>query len=240
MHFIDHIFILLLFVLQPVCGAFDARYYIARSRAGLPAERVRFYRQTALIEWVFLLVLIAVWLDFDRPVADLGLVTPGGAGFWAGTALCVGLVGFLLYYWRSAQTASAAQKTEYTNSLGDLVVFLPHTRTELRSFCGVSITAGIVEELVYRGFVIWYLAQYMPIWVAVGVSSAAFGIAHSYLGRSGMLRAGLAGLAFGVLYVVTGSIWLPIIAHALIDLLQGAALHEVLREDHDQPEPQLA
>lgn len=104
----------------------------------------------------------------------------------------------------------------------------------------MSITAGIVEEIVYRGFVLWYLAQVMPLWIAVVVSSVAFGLAHSYQGATGALRTGLIGLAFGTYFVVTGSIWLPIVAHALLDLLQGAAIHELLRKEDDALESQLA
>lgn len=240
MQFVDHVFILLLFVLQPIHGAFESRYYIAQVKAGQPAERARFYRQTALLEWVFFVFLIAAWFDFGRPIADLGFVMSKGPGFWSGVALCTALTGYLVYAWRTAKNASPTEKAKYAESFGDLVIFLPHTRRELHNFYGVSITAGIVEEIVYRGFVIWYLGQYMPIWGAVIASSVAFGLGHSYQGASGALRTGLIGLAFGALYVMTGSIWLPIVAHALADLLQGAAIHEILKKEDHHLEPQPA
>ena len=59
MGLLDHVFIVLLFLLQPIHGAYESRYYAARSRAGHPAERSRFYRQTALLEWVFFALLAA-------------------------------------------------------------------------------------------------------------------------------------------------------------------------------------
>jgi len=231
MQLVDHAFILLLFVLQPIHGAFEARYYIARAEAGQPAERVRFYRQTALVEWIILVLLVAAWYDFDRPIADLGFVMPGGPGFWSGVAFCIAVTAYLFYSWRRAKKASVVEKATYADSFGNLVNFLPHTRRELHNYYAVSLTAGIVEEVIYRGFVIWYLGQYMPLWGAVAVSSVAFGLAHSYQGANGAVRVSLVGLAFGALYVVSGSIWLPIIAHALLDVLQGAAIHEILRKD---------
>jgi hypothetical protein len=205
MQLVDHIFILLLFVVQPVYGVFESRRYDARAKAGWPVDRIRFYRQTALLEWTFLALL----------------------------------TGYLLYSWRWAKRASATDKAKQVESIGKVVQFLPHTIRELRSFVGVSITAGVVEEIVYRGFVLWYLAQFMPLWVAVAVSSVAFGLAHGYQGANGALRCGLLGLAFGIFYVVTGSIWLPIVAHALLDVLQGATIYEILRKDDDALEPQL-
>jgi len=240
MELVDHVFIVLLFVLQPIHGAFESRYYTARARAGHPVERSRFYRQTIWVEWVFLALLVAAWLDFGRPMADLGFVMSWGPGFWSGVAFCLGLTGYLLYSWRSVKNAGSARRAELAESLGKVIEFVPHTKLELRDFYLVSITAGIVEETFYRGFVIWYLGQFMPVWSAVVISSAAFGLGHSYQGAGGTLRAGLVGLALATLYVVTGSIWLPIVAHVLLDVLQGALLQELLGKDGEQPKPQPA
>ena len=107
--------------------------------------------------------------------------------------------------------------------------FLPRTRRHLSHFAGLSVTAGIVEEIVYRGFMIWLLGNFVPLWAAVIISSVFFGLGHSYQGLEGALRTGAAGLVFAVLYVVSGSIWLPIIGHALIDILQGRLVFELLR-----------
>ena len=83
---------------------------------------------------------------------------------------------------------------------------------------------------MFRGFVLWYLTLVMPVWGAILVSSIAFGLGHSYQGASGILRTGLAGIAFGVLFVISGSIWLPIVAHALLDWMQGRQIREIYRD----------
>lgn len=239
MQYVDHVLIFLLFVAQPVQGALESRYYQNQAEAGEPLPRVRFYRQTAVLEWLFLMLLLAAWLDFGRPLADLGFVLSAGPGFWACAAICIAMTAYLVYAWRGAMTADREDKNRYAKSFGDLVHFMPQTKRELNNFYVVSITAGIVEEIVYRGFVIWYLGQYLPAWGAVVVSSVAFGLGHSYQGAGGAVRVSLIGLAFGTLYVVTGSIWLPIIAHILLDVLQGATVHEILRKDREDfvPEP---
>jgi membrane protease YdiL (CAAX protease family) len=225
---VDHVFILLLFIVLPLHGVFETRRYDAQESAGQPFNRIRFYRHTAIMEWAYLAALAGAWFAYGRPLADLGFVKPGGAGFWVGLAVLALFTGVLLFSWRGAQKSSADDKAKQRESLGKLVRYLPHNGRELRGFIGVSLTAGIVEEIVYRGFVLWYLGQIMPLWAAVAVSSFAFGLAHSYQGANGAMRCGLTGLAFGIFYVVTGSIWLPIIAHVLLDVLQGAALREIL------------
>jgi len=237
---VDHIFILALFLALPLYGLFETRGYEARARAGEPFDRIRFYRHTAIMEWAILAAVTAAWFFFGRPFGDLGLTKPAGVGFHAGAAVLLLVIGQLLYSWRCAKRASAPEKAKQLESIGEIVQFVPHTRCEFRSFVYVSITAGIVEEIVYRGFVLWYLSLFMPVWLALAVSSIGFGLAHSYQGVKGAVRCGLVGLAFGILYVVTGSIWLPIIGHALLDVLQGAAIREFLRKDGEALEPQPA
>lgn len=239
MPYVDHIFILLLFVVQPIYGAFSYRRYVARIKAGKPANRPRAYIQTSVLEWAFLAALAVAWFTFGRPIADLGIVAPGGVGFWGGAAVLALFSGYLLYAWHRAKHLSDDEKAKQIQLLGDLVHVLPQNRRDLRHFIAVSMTAGVVEEIVYRGFVLWYLALFMPLWAAVIVSSVAFGFGHSYQGAMGGLRCGLIGLAFAVFYIVTGSIWLPIIGHATLDILQGLSIHEILRKNGNAAAPAL-
>ena len=239
MYFVDHVLIFLLFVVQPIHGAIEARRIEALTNAGESFDRIRFYWHTAVLEYTFLAMLVAAWFALRRPATELGFVAPGGQPFWIGTAVLALAMAILLYIWQSARKASDEEKARQAESFSDVAQYVPHTPRELNRFYGLSVTAGVVEEIVYRGFVLWYLAQFMPLWVAVVVSSVAFGFAHSYQGAPGAIRAGLTGLAFGIYYVATGSIWLPIIAHILLDVLQGATAYEILRRDDERLDPQL-
>ena len=124
-----------------------------------------------------------------------------------------------------------AEKAEQTEKLGSLVYILPRDRRDFRSFVGISFTAGIVEEFLYRGFAFWYLFHFMPVWAAIVVSSFAFGLGHSYQGAGGVVRVTLVGVAFGLFYLLTGSIWLTMLAHVILDVMQGLSCLEVLGED---------
>lgn len=230
MAIVDHLMIFLLFVVQPVHGAWAWARYMARIRAGEPPDRLRQYRATYFLEWTAFAVLAIAWLSLGRPPAALGIVLPSGTGFWLGIALLVAATGYLAWTWRQARRSSSEDRAKFVDSLGDLRHFLPHTRREFRSIVGLSITAGIVEEIIYRGFVFWYLAPFMPMWAVVLVSAVAFGLGHSYQGIAGIGRVTLIGIAFGAYYLLTGSIWLPIVAHIVLDILQCAALYECLRD----------
>jgi membrane protease YdiL (CAAX protease family) len=62
------------------------------------------------------------------------------------------------------------------------------------------------------------------VWWLVAASALLFGLMHSAQGAWGMAGAGLAGLLFGVLFVATGSLLLPVVAHWVADVAQVAAL----------------
>ena len=115
--------------------------------------------------------------------------------------------------------------------------FVPRTREELKSFWRLSVTAGVTEEIIFRGFLIWYLLHFMPLWLAVVISSLVFGLCHSYQGLGGGIKTGLVGLAFALLYVLTGSIWVPIFGHIAWDMLQGQLIFDLQQmKQKDQEE----
>lgn len=95
-------------------------------------------------------------------------------------------------------------------------------------FRRLSLTAGICEEIVYRGYLIWYLAAFVGAWPAAVLAGFAFGAVHIYQGPAGVVRTGIVGLGAGVLYVGTGSLLWPMILHAAIDLQGGALAQRAL------------
>lgn len=239
MALVDHLAIVVLFLIQPIYGAIAYKRHVARVEAGAPPERVKQYRITMLVEWLALAALMIVWVTLGRPVAALGLVWPGGTGFYLGLLLLVAMTAYLVLARRSASAATPAERAKFAASLGSLRHFMPHDRRSYTNFFWLSITAGIVEEILYRGFVFWYLGHLLPVWAVVLVSALVFGVGHSYQGVNGIFRVTLIGIVFGGYYLLTGSIWLPIIAHAVLDILQGAVLLEYLR-DRGESSPSTA
>lgn len=106
---------------------------------------------------------------------------------------------------------------------------MPVTRRDRLLFVAVSLTAGICEEIVFRGFLIHVVyGASGSIVLALVLSSGVFGVAHAYQQPSGAARAALLGLILALPLVATGSIIPSIIAHAAIDLLSGLWLSRYL------------
>ena len=60
----------------------------------------------------------------------------------------------------------------------------------------MCVTAGICEELLFRGFLTWYLAHHVGLPVAAAAQVVIFGVAHLYQGFGGIVKTGFAGAFF--------------------------------------------
>ena len=136
--------------------------------------------------------LLSLRGDLDETRVEQGIDVPVQAG-----QVFAAMTGYLVFAWRKAAAATPAERAKIRASLGSLRYFMPQDRRTYATFFRLSITAGIVEEALYRGFVFWYLGQFMPAWAAVVVSALAFGAGHSYQGVSGMIRVTAAACVTG-------------------------------------------
>ena len=106
---------------------------------------------------------------------------------------------------------------------------IPVTHTEKLLYVGVSLSAGICEELVFRGFLVATLTVATgSASMAVIMSAVVFGIAHAHQDAAGAMRAGLLALLLTIPVLMTGSLYPGIAAHAAIDLLAGLSLSKWL------------
>lgn len=104
-------------------------------------------------------------------------------------------------------------------ALGDIRALLPRTRGELPYGAGLSLVAGLTEELLFRlGLPALAFAVTENAWVAFLGAAAMFGLLHAYQGAVGVIASTLTGLVLLALFLVTGSLVLPIVLHVLFDL----------------------
>ena len=225
---LDHALVVLLLVVAPAWGAREYRWLVREIRAGNAAARLREYKATVLLQWGLSAALLCWWWYAGRSVALLGMALPSGARSAVGLVVTALLLGFLLMQWRAITRLQGEGLDRLRRQVASVADLMPHTEQEYRWFRVVSVTAGICEELVFRGFMIWYLAHWMPVWPAAVVGAVAFGLAHWYQGTAGVLKTGATGLIMGLLYVASGSILWPAIVHAAVDLQGGAAGRKVL------------
>lgn len=90
------------------------------------------------------------------------------------------------------------------------------------TFFRVAITAAIVEELSFRGFVMGNL-RFFGDGFAIAVSSIVFALLHGNMVQAPFAL--MAGFALGYLSVKTGTLWTGVIIHALNNSLSVAVYY---------------
>jgi len=178
--------------------------------------RVRFFQRFLLVWWTTAaVVLLSLFLDDAHP-RTLGLRKLHGASPWLLLLAC--LFFLLLPIWRVR--SPGPYRDAVLAQLAHAKALLPGTREERWYFAAVSITAGICEELVFRGLLPAYFDKLLPGFPLVGAAASVlgFGLAHLYQGARGVLLASLLGLALFCISMATGSIASAMILHAVNDL----------------------
>jgi len=199
--------------------------------AGRPGARTRHYGGIGIAEWVFAAAILATWAHFHRPPDRLGLAVPAGVRLLAGGVVCAVAAGLLLLQFFQIRALTPERRARARARLsGPVLALLPHTPAESAAFTALSLTAGFCEELMARGYLIWFFAAWTGTWPALVISSVLFGLAHGYQGRSGVLKTGAVGLAMGLLYLGTRSLLPGMLMHALIDVGSGLAGYALVRE----------
>jgi membrane protease YdiL (CAAX protease family) len=226
----DFAFTLALAVVWPAMALRQHRGYQARVRAGVPGARLAAYAMGVITQWLLAATVVALWIHQARAWGDIGMVRPTGWQGWAATGIAVALGGLLL-----AQAAMVARRPEthaqVRAAMSGYQELLPVRRSDLSGFSALSITAGICEELLFRGYLAWALAHWLGSWGGQAGALLVFGVAHSYLGGGAVIRASVAGAVAAGLYLWSGSLIPSMLLHALIDLSSGWLGYIVLAED---------
>jgi sarcosine oxidase len=236
----DHLFFLTLVILFPLRAAFSGMRRLRRAPATeLPRVRLEVYREAILLQWGLLAILFASWIANGRAWHALGAVPALSTGFLVLAGLTIVAV-VLIARQRAAALVDDEALAGVRTQLQHLEVMLPHEPNELGWFFRLSFTAGVCEEFLYRGYMIWYLAHWMPMLAAAGVSSVIFGLGHAYQGRRGVLTTGLFGALLAAVYMLSGSLLIPIVLHGLLDAHSGHLGFRAIRRGRELERERVA
>jgi membrane protease YdiL (CAAX protease family) len=176
--------------------------------------------------WEWVLAGIAYWglrlkktplrqvLGKKRPGSKEFFIDAGiAAAFWFAAMIVLATMGILL----KGLHMESAQK--------QISQLAPSTIAEGVIWIALSVTAGICEEFIFRG----YLQQQFTrlsgkSWVGVAASALLFGSAHGYEGIAGMLMITMFGALFSLLAIRRQNLRAGMIAHAWHDIFSGIAL----------------
>ena len=201
---------------QPLAGRRRYRRLLERLHQDASA-RLHHYRRGIAFEWLgAALVGLLALLAHSR----LNALWPPGDNTGVGAQipfLAAAMVAITAVYRFGGQATRQALAIQ----LRPVAALLPRTGTERRWFALLAVTAGICEEVLYRGFGLAALRWAAPDIgkpALIIVTGAAFGLAHLYQGRMGVTLTGLLGAYFAWITISTGSLIPVMLLHALLDL----------------------
>jgi membrane protease YdiL (CAAX protease family) len=200
------------------------------------------YRRAIALQWTVVALLVALWLVTHRSWSPLGLVPRLSGGLLGVVGGLAAFVAVLLRqgYLKPADDAALEQVRQRTRHLERM---LPTTLHERSWFFALAGTAGVCEEVLYRGYLIWYLvawvwafAPHHAFLAAAIASSLVFGVGHAYQGARGMLLTAAVGGFLAAVYWITRSLFAGMLIHALMDLHAGYLSHLAYRRAPGRPE----
>ena len=213
----DHIIFALLAFVLPVFAVFRVRPQTSQ----IPQQthlKIKLYWLNSGVLIFGALVVLILWFITDRAWMEMGWRTVSGA--WFPEWMLITAFFLLLYMfdtflsWNEMEDHPAA-------------ALLPKNWKEFAHFGSiVSLSAGFCEEIVFRGFLITYLMALFDssaygIWIAISLSTLIFAVLHAYQGWVAILKIALLTFMFGVIFVMTESLWPVIILHFGVDFLGG-------------------
>ncbi|MEV3856529.1 CPBP family glutamic-type intramembrane protease [Streptomyces sp. NPDC050095] len=189
---------------------------LGRRRETQPGALVRYFRFT-LGFWVLAAGLFGVVYACSPGIAaaDLGLAGPTGT-----TGLGVGIAVLLGVVLGAHRLRGAARDGKHVPGLDEIAALLPRTRQERRYAAAVAVTDALCSELLYRGLLLAFGVGVLGLnlYVAAALALLIYAGAGLYQGRGGIAVFAAFGAVCTALYLSSGSLLLPVLAHAALSL----------------------
>lgn len=188
------------------------------------ATKKDLYYTNGLILWIGGFLVTANYIMSGKPIEKLGFNWPKM------DSLVIGLTAALVIIYLVDTYFSIKEfNREKSEESKTMEILLPHTWKEYAHYSFLAISAGICEEVIYRGFLINYLRELLPpgstnIYFAILIPSIIFAISHLYQGWLNVLKIFTISILFGHIYVQSESLLIVIIIHVMVDLISGSVL----------------
>ena len=185
-----------------------------------PKTRLARYQTTIMRAAILMgLLLLAAYTE-NVSAAELGLGlkldTAGLIGLGVAAIVCLGL----------GISTAMAKPTKQGLRSSETDILKPEDWRERGYFVGFVLVIGFAWELLYRGFLLWWLVPLVGVSVAVLLSGISYGLAHGWKNSRQGLGSIVSALLFATGYALTGSLWWLIIIHIALPVVGFAALRK--------------
>jgi len=194
----------------------------AGSQLASHGKAIQIYLTVGLMDWA---LLYYCWVAVHHHGGNLATLSGDRWNSWRdlGVDLAIALPFWVLWEgvaysarWLLALGLPGSDLAKTVDSL------LPQSLLEVLIWIGASITAGICEELAFRGFLQRQLhALSGSLTVAVLGQGLVFGLFHAYQGWRNVIVISILGVLYGMLAAWRRNLRINIVTHAFTDIWEG-------------------
>ncbi|MGO9339494.1 MAG: CPBP family intramembrane glutamic endopeptidase [Terracidiphilus sp.] len=175
------------------------------------------YLVAAAMDWA---LLYYCWVGVHHREGTLKTLSGGRWTTWKSVAVDVAIALPFWVLWEGA--AYGVHWLLGSNNAKTVDSLLPRTLIEILVWIGVSITAGICEEMAFRGYLLkQFEALGGGVTLAILAQGVVFGIAHAYQGWKNTVVISVLGILFGALAAWRKNLRANILVHAWADVWGG-------------------
>jgi membrane protease YdiL (CAAX protease family) len=217
--------------LYPMLAARRVRTRLEQLNDGPDARRIRLYGEMIYCQAAIGAAILGIWIFDGRDLADLGFRYETTLRFWATCAFVAVVAAFYWSLWANYDQLPETTRAEMRDVVGEgpSAKLFPRSAREIKVWL-VLCASVASEEILYRGFIVWYVAEKTDLVTACIASSLLFALAHGYQGAAGILRTGGIGVVFLAVYLAADSLWPAVALHIVQDLYAGSVGYLSLRE----------
>jgi membrane protease YdiL (CAAX protease family) len=180
-------------------------------------QAIHVYTVAALMDWA---LLYYCWAGVHSRGGNLTTLSGGRWTSWKGVAIDIAIA---LPFWVAWEGAAYGVHWLLGPSNAKSVdSLLPQSRLEILVWIGTCITAGICEEMAFRGYLQrQFHALTGNVAMAVLAQGIVFGLFHFYQGWKNVIVIAVLGVLYGALVAWRKNLGASIIAHAWSDVWEG-------------------
>lgn len=214
---LDFVFLITLFALLPIYTIYRQRKFEkSRQKDTRTQKGFTALHRTSLVALLLLGALGAAWVSNGRGLSDLGLGVPGNRGLVS--LAIIALVPLALAVVAKLKPSEGAEIDAEDS------ILVPTSKEEFLRQIPFVIFISAAWEIIYRGALMFYFTPYLGVIMSMVAAAAFYTFQHRAKNPKQYIETFLMAFFFLGLFVVSGSLWGPIVLHCMFPVIGGFAV----------------
>ena len=216
---LDSVFLVALLILLPIYTIY--RQHISKNSSQEDTQNNQKQKsfsalhRTSLVAFLLLGLLGAAWVSNGRGLSDLGLGFPENRGL-----VSLAIIAFVPFVLAAVAKIKPSEAAEID---AEDQILLPSSKEEFLRKIPLIVFISAAWEIIYRGALMFYFTPHLGVVMSMVAAAALYTFVHRAKNPKEYIETFLMAFFFLGLFVVSGSLWGPIVLHCMIPIIGGYA-----------------